>query len=83
MFEGSKVVTLNRATIESLLDSRTLCVRMHSGRVWDSVRRNGATKTWKREPNRFRIPIKYGFRGYGEITETTEIVLLTDGRYAI
>ena len=32
------------------------------------VRRNGATQTWKRRPGEFRIPIKIGFRGYGEIT---------------
>lgn len=30
--------------------------------IW---RRNGDTRTWKREPNRFRIPIKYGM-GYGK-----------------
>lgn len=26
------------------------------------VRRNGATKYWKREPLKFRIPVKYGLR---------------------
>ena len=26
-------------------------------------RRNGQTKLWKRDPNRFRIPIKTGFYG--------------------
>ncbi len=25
-------------------------------------RRNGATKTWKREPGKFRIPVKYGLK---------------------
>lgn len=24
------------------------------------VRRNGATKYWKREPSKFRVPVKYG-----------------------
>jgi hypothetical protein len=33
--------------------------------IW---RRNGKTKTWKRDPDRFRIPVKYGMRGYGYIT---------------
>ena len=32
-------------------------------------RRNGATQTWKRQPERFRIPVKYGLRSYGQITE--------------
>ena len=27
-------------------------------------RRNGKTKTWKRNPERFRIPVKYGLYGY-------------------
>lgn len=26
------------------------------------ARRNGATKTWKREPGRFRIPVKHGLK---------------------
>lgn len=29
---------------------------------------NGALKTWKRNPERFRIPVKYGLYDYGEIT---------------
>jgi len=33
------------------------------------VRRNGRTQTWKTRPGEFRIPIKIGFRGYGEITD--------------
>jgi hypothetical protein len=33
-------------------------------------RRNGKTKVWKRPPLRFRVPIKYGFKGpYDYITE--------------
>lgn len=32
-------------------------------------RRNGKTKTWKRQPERFEIPVKYGLDGYGYITE--------------
>jgi hypothetical protein len=33
--------------------------------VW---RRSGATKTWKRDPDRFRVPIKYGLRQSGYLT---------------
>lgn len=32
--------------------------------VW---RRNGRTQTWKRNPERFRIPVKHGLRVYGNI----------------
>lgn len=33
------------------------------------VRRNGKTKTWKRRPNDFSVPVKYGLYGYGYITQ--------------
>lgn len=32
-------------------------------------RRNGATQTWKTRPGQFRIPVKYGLKGYGNITQ--------------
>lgn len=31
-------------------------------------RRNGATQTWKRDPERVRIPVKRGLYEYGQIT---------------
>lgn len=33
-------------------------------------RRNGKTKTWKRNPLRFSVPVKWGLYSYGHITET-------------
>lgn len=30
-------------------------------------RRNGATQTWKTRPTEFRIPVKYGFKGYANL----------------
>lgn len=30
---------------------------------------NGKVKTWKRDPKRMEVPVKYGLRGYGYITE--------------
>lgn len=30
---------------------------------------NGAVQTWKRDPSRLRVPIKFGLRGYDAITE--------------
>lgn len=32
------------------------------------TRRNGKTQTWKRKPNEFRIPVKYGLYEYFNIT---------------
>ncbi len=32
-------------------------------------RRNGKTKTWKRSPERFQVPLKFGLYGYGYLTE--------------
>ncbi len=29
---------------------------------------NGSLKTWKTRPNDFRLPVKHGMRGYGEVT---------------
>jgi hypothetical protein len=33
------------------------------------TRRNGKTQTWKRKPNDFRIPVKYGLYEYYNITQ--------------
>jgi hypothetical protein len=35
------------------------------------ARRNGRTQTWKRHPipEKYRIPVKYGFKEYSNITE--------------
>jgi len=33
------------------------------------VRRNGNTQTWKRKPDEFRIPVKYGLYEYYNITD--------------
>ena len=34
------------------------------GKTSIRARRNGRTKTWKRQPGKFRIPVKYGFYEY-------------------
>ena len=31
------------------------------------VRVNGAPQTWKRDPTRIRIPVKWGMYGYGQL----------------
>ena len=63
--------------IESALDSGQLYIRKAYGNLW-KVRRNGETKLWKRQPGIFRIPIKFGFKSYGEINDTTLIGLPDD-----
>lgn len=54
--------------IEAALDSGKILVRVYNGNLW-SVRRNGKTQTQVKKPGEFRIPIKYGYRGYGAITQ--------------
>lgn len=34
-------------------------------------RRNGKTQTWKTEPDRFRVPVKFGLYTYSQITPST------------
>ena len=35
-------------------------------------RRNGATKTWKRTPGKFQVPVKFGLRAYDYIDEINQ-----------
>lgn len=58
----------DRVQIEAALDSGRLELLMGNG-AWWKVRRNGKTRTWKRDRRAFRIPIKYGFYGTGYIDE--------------
>jgi hypothetical protein len=58
---------ITRDNIDTLLDTCSIEVAMTSGRWW-RIRRNGATRRWRRTPDRIRIPIKYGYFGYGAIT---------------
>ena len=59
---------LTLQAFESALDRGNVRAVMHNGKLW-SVRRNGATKLWKTRPDEFRIPIKIGFRDYGQVTQ--------------
>lgn len=36
--------------------------------VQERWRKNGAMKLWKRDPERWEVPIKYGLRTYGRLT---------------
>lgn len=57
---------ITRENVDRLLDAGMIQVLMQNGK-WRTIRRNGATQRWKRDPNRIRIPIKHGFRGTGAI----------------
>lgn len=59
---------ITRATVEVYLDRHQIQCLMSHGKWW-TIRRNGVTRRWKRDPNRIRIPFKMGLRGYGAITE--------------
>lgn len=54
--------------IENALDHGALFASMTGGKWW-LARRNGKTKLWKREPARFRIPFKVGFKQQDSLTE--------------
>jgi len=60
----------NPATLQELetaLDAGMLYVPMTGGRFWQA-RRNGKTVTWKTRPGEFRLPVKFGLKGYHSIT---------------
>lgn len=62
-------------TIDDLnlaIDKHWLWVRMNSGRYWQ-CRRNGATKRWKRDPERFRVPVKFGLKGTDAIVDLNSV----------
>ncbi len=68
------MITFQQALTESVFHLDGKCVRTRGPRgavyehsvVW---RRNGQTQTWKRSPDKFSIPVKYGMRSYDRITE--------------
>ena len=44
----------------------------------EAWRRNGATKAWKRSPERYQVPVKYGLYRYGYITESDNVHVAED-----
>lgn len=61
------MILITKENLETLLDGGLLFVAITNGRWWQA-RRNGKTQRWKTRPGHFRVPVKYGFRGYGELT---------------
>ena len=54
------------AEAETALDAGRLYVRMSHAAYWQA-RRNGVTRIWKRDPARWRIPVKAGLRAHGTV----------------
>src|SRR5882672_534162 len=59
---------IERAEIDNALDTGQIFAQMNDG-SYQKMRRNGATRTWKKSPERLVVPFKHGFRGFGRITE--------------
>lgn len=55
----SQITTAHEAI--RLLNAGQLQTLAHNGK-WYDLRANGSVKTWKRNPHRFSIPVKMGFR---------------------
>lgn len=47
----------------------------HDGRM-GNVRRNGMVKTWKRDPNRVEIPVKFGMYEAFRVTDPSELFVM-------
>jgi hypothetical protein len=55
--------------LENALDARQLQGLMANG-AWWTFRRNGATRRWVRDPNKFELPAKAGLRTYITLDKT-------------
>ena len=67
----------DRLAIEGALERGHLWAAMQNGRYW-RLRRNGATKLWRREADRFSIPVKAGFKSCARIDENSHVACVTD-----
>ena len=59
-------IEINPQNVDELLDRGRLEIKMRNGNWWQ-LRRNGATKRWKTDANRVRVPVKAGLRVYDVI----------------
>lgn len=76
----------NRLAIEGALERGHLWMAIGRGpsravvNYW-LIRRNGKTHLWKRDVDRFNIPIKAGLRETAQITELTVVACITDSNW--
>lgn len=69
-----------RYAVEGALQRGELWAAMRNGRYW-RLRRNGATKLWKRAPDRFSIPVKCGMKSCTRITETSSVGFTSESNW--
>lgn len=57
---------MTREAFEAALDAGHLLTKVidRRGDRWYTCRRNGRTRSWKRDPSRFEIPVKFRLRDY-------------------
>jgi len=60
------MITLER--LKTLVRGDVICVP-RIGRPDAQWRVNGMVKTWKRDPSRVRVPVKFGLYSYDAVTE--------------
>jgi hypothetical protein len=60
------------ANIEQALNNHSLWMRVANDKYW-LCRRNGNTKRWKRDTDRFAIPLKCGLYVYNTITNDSDV----------
>jgi hypothetical protein len=58
--DARKLTYRNVVHIEGITNARGTCA---------DFRVNGAVRTWKRSPERIRVPLKHGMYEYGAITQ--------------
>ena len=63
------MIDITKDNIDALLDAGKICAGMRNG-AWWRIRRNGATKRWKKDATRIYVPFKAGLKSYGALTET-------------
>lgn len=57
---------MTREEFEQALDAGKIRTRLRFGALW-RTKRNGKTKTWKKDPTRWEVPIKIGLKEYGTV----------------
>jgi hypothetical protein len=61
-----QVYTLKQ--VEQALADGLLWARMGNGNLW-RLRRNGANKLWKRDANKYEIPVKAGLKSCARVSD--------------
>lgn len=80
-------LTRDEALMETYFHAPADCVAATTGprggitpakpRLW---KRNGQTKTWKRDPNRFALPVKHGLYAHDTITQDEAHLVCPESR---